>query len=574
MIRAIAIASECSDVVGTVDLDCTRDGLSLTFVRAAPYAVSFAPSAPLVGRRALVPYDRIERIWDDGETLRIVMDAPRVPYKRLVLAHFSHDRAKDHRDLLQKRWRGHAAVAGLAALLAAAAVPLAALASPLLGSLLGAVAVFGVVALSLNVAPDLVRAVQPLPPDAGADRRALFDELREHLPLHAWEDFAPPPEERRAAAGRSLAPASGRSAEHVSASPNEEEAFPFSGRAVGVLVGASALGLLLLSASLRLIAPIESGAVPSSGETQTPGRPPSALPAAAVTATDPRAGEIPSGESCLCQTPSSAVIPVRVPRLTALAEVTRARIDARRPSLELQVAVVNNAALPTGEIKATLGFLHAASPGETPRKVQTRGVFYEGPLAAGGAIKWRVRGRGSSFAIDGLDDSPVADESLASPDAFAKLLGARARSVQLHGAAMLARARDERAGPAIERLRAGARDDEAAFLTSIARAAAPVYACKLAVVADTEGRVSVTACVMNTTVEDVIGLEVTLALAPGGARTPVSRGESPPPLLRSTIARNLRVPAKTGVIVRGSADVSDITQEVVGELELGPALSP
>jgi len=199
-------------------------------------------------------------------------------------------------------------------------------------------------------------------------------------------------------------------------------------------------------------------------------------------------------------------------------------------------------------------------------------VFYEGPLAGGAAIKWRVRGRGSSFLVEGLDEAPLDDGSLASPDAFAKLLDARTRSVRLHGAAMLARARDERAASAIERLRTDARDDEAMFLSSIARAAAPLYACKLAMQAEEDGKVAVTACVMNTANEDAGPIEATLALVAGGTRSPVrpaSPGAAASPVLRTTIAKAVRVPAKTGVIVRGTVDVSEIRDEVVGELELG-----
>lgn len=585
MIRAIAVASESSDVVGTVDLDCTRDGLALTFVRVAPYAVSFAPTVPVVGRRAVVPYDRIERVWDDGETLRILMDAPRIPYKRLVLAHFTYDRSVDHRALAKRRQKGQLAIAGGAALLAAIVVPLAAQASLLVGTVLGAAGVFGLVATALWLAPVLGRSAYPEPEQSGADRRALFDELRSHLPLDAWEDFAPAPDGVLTARGRSVPPAVATLAAFpvrasanapargapVEARDDEETGFPLPGRTLALAAGAAFVGLLALSSGLRFLRPPEN---PPSASRET-ARAEQAPAATARSSTDeaPR-NEAPIGESCLCQTPTSVAIPVRVPRLTRLAEITRARADARRPSLDVEIAVVNNAAAPTGELKANVGFLHAVAPGETPKRTQDRGVFYEGPLAGGAAIKWRVRGRGSSFLVEGLDEAPLDDASLASPDAFAKLLDARTRSVRLHGAAMLARARDERAAAAIERLRTDARDDEAVFLSSIARAAAPLYACKLTMLAEDDGKVAVSACVMNTANEDAGPLDATLALTAGGTRSPVRpAGPSAPPtpLLRTAIAKGVRVPAKTGVLVRGSLDVSEIHDEVVGEIELGVA---
>jgi hypothetical protein len=602
MIRAIAIASESSDLVGTVDLACTREGLALTFVRAAPYAVSFAPTVPVVGRRAVVPYDRIERVWDDGETLRIVMDAPRIPYKRLVLAHFTHDRSLDHRSLAEQRRKRQLIAAGGAAILAAVIVPLASRISPFLGSFLGAGTVFGIVGGALLWAPELTRGVLPEAVQSGMDRRALFEELRGHLPLGAWEDFAPPPDAVGPVRGRSVPPlplpAGASASTGVLGSPlshagaaghgatdgkpereREEDSFvwPLPGRTMALSVGAALVGLLALSTSLRMLRPPETATTDLAQSTSNS--------AAVAVSNDsirpdqtPRV-EAPPGESCLCQTPTSIAIPVRVPRITKIAAITRQRGDLRRPSLDLELAVVNNAAAPTGEIKANVGFLHPLAPGATPAHTQDRGVFYEGPLAGGAAIKWRVRGRGSSFTIDGLDETPLDDGSLASPDAFAKLLDAHTRAVRLHGAAMLARARDERAGPAIERLRSEARDDEAAFLGSIARAAAPVYACKLGMEAQSDGQVAVSACVMNTTNDDAGPLEVALALSQGGTRGPVGgrragqTEESAGSVLRASLAPALRVAAKTGVIVHGTIDVSAVQGDVVGEVEVGPALA-
>lgn len=594
MIRAIAIASESSDLVGTVDLACTREGLALTFVRAAPYAVSFAPAVPVVGRRAVVPYDRIERVWDDGETLRIVMDAPRIPYKRLVLAHFTHDRSLDHRSLAEGRRKRQLIAAGGAAALAAVVVPIASRVSPFLGSVLGAGTMFGIVAAALSWAPELTRGVFPEPIQSGIDRRALFEELRAHLPLGAWEDFAPAPDApvrgrsvpplaappRTSAFPRPSAMAQANAAparDRDRANDGEEPLWPLPGRTMALSIGAALVGLLALSTSLRMLRPPEQAA--PNGQENASNHAAVAVSNESIRPDTTPKVEAPPGESCLCQTPTSIAIPVRVPRITKIVAITRQRGDAQRPSMDLELAIVNNAAAPTGEIKANVGFLHPLAPGAVPAHTQDRGVFYEGPLAGGAAIKWRVRGRGSSFTVDGLDESALDDASLASPDAFAKLLDAHTRAVRLHGAAMLARARDERAGPAIERLRSEARDDESAFLGSIARAAAPVYACKLGMEAQNDGQVAVSACVMNTTNDDAGPLEVALALSQGTTRGPVGgrRGggadETTASVLRAPLAPALRVPAKTGVVVHGTIDVSAVTGDVVGEVEVGPAMA-
>ena len=214
------------------------------------------------------------------------------------------------------------------------------------------------------------------------------------------------------------------------------------------------------------------------------------------------------------------------------------------------------------------------APGRKPddplRVTRDRGLFYEGPLAAGAAVKWRVGARGTGYRV-ALNDERLLDEAtLAGPDAFAQLLSANTRSVRVHGAAMLTRMRDERAAPAIDKLREEARDEEAATLASLARAAAAVYTCEVVVTPSASGKGSASVCVMNTSDTAQGPLRAVLTLTRRASKaTPADddRAVSSMPL-----GRAVTIPAKSGVRVHGAAEVAaaaltEVVTEVVVEHE-------
>jgi len=108
--------------------------------------------------------------------------------------------------------------------------------------------------------------------------------------------------------------------------------------------------------------------------------------------------------------------------------------------------------------------------------------------------------------------------------------------------------RDERAAAAVERLREGAPEAELAQLRGLARAAAPVYACELEQTSD-EGHLALSACVMNTSDDEVGPLDAVALLAP---KTPPTNGG--PELSERSLRRRLLIPPKTGVRVQGQVD--------------------
>lgn len=471
LLRAIAIATETSDVVGTVELGCGPDGLALAFVRASGYAVAHAPTPAARSRRVVVPWEHVKELSDDGEALRIHLDSPVVPHHRLILTHLTRDQGLTHESVARRRGLKETGVAAGAAVAVATLTLAGSSLGPVTTALFAGLATFSAVTAAVLVGQGVARRAL-LGGDAAANERRLFL-VRAQGYFHGG--LVP--------AEVSLSPPVAAPAAPAPAAPSARPAVPWPVLAVGA---AAAVGLLGL-ASLR-------------GLTSAP--PSAQLPAAV--APEPRAPAPPPVEeeardTCTCQTPWSPAIPRRVPAISTLSSVVRRSGDARRPSMLVEVAVVNNGQAPLRDVAGAVTFL-APGPraGEPPRVTRDRGVFYPGPLAPGAAVKWRVGARGTTYraAITGAD-TPLADDAVAPADAFEKLLGAHTRSVRVHGAVMLARTRDPRAERAIEQLREDAREDEGATLDALGRAIAPVFAC------DLEARGAPSVCVMNTSDEQV-----------------------------------------------------------------------
>jgi hypothetical protein len=231
-----------------------------------------------------------------------------------------------------------------------------------------------------------------------------------------------------------------------------------------------------------------------------------------------------------------------------LPRVERRRDDPQRPSLSLEVAVVNNGAMPLREVKGNVDFLTpAAAPGGAPRVRAERGFYYEGPLLPGHAVKWHLSGRGSSYRIKHDFDEPVAGDELAPADAFAELLHARTRSVRVHGAMMLTRMRDERAPKAIEGLREGAPEAEQEMLRALARAAAPVYVCEIEQTREGNS-LELAACAMNTTEEEIGPVDAVVNVVSEDASAELATPS------RWVLRERVLLPPRTGVRVKGTLE--------------------
>jgi hypothetical protein len=625
-LRALALATDTSDVVGTVELCCYDEGLLVHFVRISPYAPSYAVVPPVRGREALLPYDAVREAWDDGEALRLTLQHARLPYRRLALTHVTRDDRYDHRSGHRQRVWSRALVGAAAFCALGVWVPLAQLLAPGSAALWGALGALGVAAVASSALRELGRRSVLGGEASAAERRAFFLELATHLPPSLVRDSAPPSWRETATSpfvrGRPVAARTGAPGEALGAgSPGGAFEGGAAGEALVAAQTGGVAGALGPGETAGAAGPGETGGVAGPGEAggaAGPGKDPRArgpreaaeggwrwpaelsptLVAAAATAllglavlvASPLGGDerdveapvptneaivsaAPAGlpelappkpepaampsETCLCQVPLSTAVPQKVPRLTLLPAVRRRSLDPQKPSLDLELAIVNNSASDMREPQGVVSFQRpGARPGDPMRPGNDQSFYFEGNLESGAALKWRLRGRGTTFQIATSEEGYLGDSDLATGDAFAKLLGARTRSVRLHGAAMLARMRDERASAAVEKLREASLPDEAPFLDALSRAAAPVYACRLEAEASEAGPLRVSFCVMNTGDEDTSPLDAELWLSPAPARSPVSTGEAELALVRSNVAERLRVPARTGAVVRGEIDAA------------------
>ena len=504
LLRAIAIATETSDVVGTVELACGPRGLALAFVRASGYALAHAPTPPSKSRQIVVPWEHVREISDDGEALRVHIDSPTVPHKRLILTHLTRDQGVTHETVSRQRGLRETAVAATAAIGVGGLTLAASSLGPVTTALFAGLATFSAVTASVLAGQSLARRAM-LGGETSANERRLF--------VAAARSYV---EGELIPADVALSPPIIAAARPAPAAPAEPTRLPpWPVFAVGLT---AVIGLAAVTTFRSLGSPTTTAPLPAAVAQSTREAPP------------PPVEE--TRDTCTCQTPASPVIPLHVPKVSLLTSVVRKTGDARRPNLVVEVAAVNNGQAPLRDIAGAVTFLAPGPKGDDALRVtRDRGVYSAGPLAPGAAVKWRVGARGTSSRVAvGGADGVLDDESVPSGDLFEKLLAAQTRSVRVHGATMLARTRDPRASKAIERLREDGRDEETPTLEALGRAIAPVFACQLEI----KGKPST--CVMNTSDEAVTAKPV-LVVRVGKERAVAAR---------VSLAGPSSLPAKTG----------------------------
>ena len=122
-VRAVAVASEQSNAIGTVELECTPHGLMLVHLGVGSFSEHYAPGALTTGTRVLVPWAAIERAEMDGDRLFLAFDPVLSPHHRLLLANFSTGHSAEPHTVRRQRLivrlaAGFAACAALVAFFA------------------------------------------------------------------------------------------------------------------------------------------------------------------------------------------------------------------------------------------------------------------------------------------------------------------------------------------------------------------------------------------------------------------------------------------------------------------------
>lgn len=497
-VTALAIAAERANAVGVVRLTCLPEGLSIELVRAAGFRAGFAPGTVAEQVSFTVPFTAVRGLVRHGRTLALALDPAIVtPHNRFALVRFTGDPdaalSSTYRARVIARWVRYL-IPPLVGLFAASAAPPELVSGPLGEASLGLLA-----ALATWAALEgLFRWLTWGGPISDQYRDAFERELSRRLGLLPTKPVVSSP---------------------LAASPWDEAEAPARRLAAGWVIAVISIGLVGIMAFLKQFASGPAKDAPPASAALATGIGSAATVVGHV--------ELPAPGSdrprCSCERADSPLFQGGIPALSVLLfsqpddgsgvvapTVREGGKRRRRPRYDFDLAVVNNASRPLHDVRIVLTF---ARRDEHDQRVGVtdRGLFWEGALAPGRAVKWHVRAPGTEMRIEPSVTGTLEamGESLASPDAYAKLVSSRYRIVRIHAAKMLAYLRDPRAEDALRSL-GSASTAEALTLARIGRAAAPIFACDVAVSAG-----HLTACVFNAEAKPAAGLSLAVVPAEG-----------------------------------------------------------
>jgi hypothetical protein len=493
-VRAIAHGTERSNAVGTVELECTPQGISMTYLGVGAYAEGYAPGAWTHGTRIQVPWDAVREARAEGDLVFLAIEPRLSPHHRLCLASFSSADVVDARELFRQRlvlWVGAAGAAVVGMILAILTVPRV---SPEAGSsaALGAGATTAVALLAVAWLAELrlTRSADPT-----AVRLAFVAELECYLPR----------------VGRGPRPAlSRRQREPIFLL---SRALPRTTLAFALTLSAGLLGAILMvrwvvsgGSDLRHASRVTTSEEPSRPAAMAEPEPsPAPAPPTAAAAPDPSTLPAPTGDEvllsddCRCVRADSPLWRDGLPRLSTLVLSLRPYQRGNKRRLAAEIAVVNNGDLPIPEVTLVVRFQEQDPPPSNKiYEVAQRALYFEGPLVPAQAIKWGVEARGTSLEVESRDPvSMIAPGAETAPtNLIADLLHANHRPVRLHGAMLLAYLGDPRARQAATDLRDALRDEEEPYLTRLLWATEDVRVCDLAV-REAGPRREVSGCLFN-----------------------------------------------------------------------------
>lgn len=569
--RAIAMASERSNAVGTVELECAPAGLSLVYLGVGAFAEGYIPINQAQNEQLLVPWPQLAEASLDGEQLFLALDPALSPLNRLCLVNFSTGNGAHHHKLYRRRLLVRLATVGAAvsgALIAcAAAFHLAPGTSAL--SALGIALTTAVGLCVLGMFADQLLKSGGL--EGALAREAFVNDISGFLPNLVRSPIAPP----------STAPKTPPLAYFQGLLPRTTAAVVLSLTALTLAFVLMARWLLTSDPAHELAAhtprlrdqteaALREGRVAAAepggaSETAAPSaqRAPSAPAvasgapaAAAVTVAD-------AASACRCRRSDSLLWQNPIPQLSVLTlskHVRRGREEDERKDknyLDAQIAIVNNSSDPLRDVALSVEFFERDPPPSNKRySTATRPLFFEGPLLPGQAIKWDVEARGSEFEVHNAlnGDVGVEGENAAPTNLLAELLHAHNRPVRMHGAMLLSFFGDPRAKDAILELREALREDEAPYLDRLLQAVSPVHVCALKVAEFGESR-GASACVFNASKEPQPTLGLRIRALDGGALSENPSGPPPAVLAEATIAVPGTLAPDTGTRITADFDL-------------------
>ena len=490
--RAVAVAHERSNAVGSVEVECTPHGLFVAYLGVGAFREGYAPGALTSGTGLTVPWSSVNEARLEGERVFLALEPKLTPLNRLLLMNFASGSATPPPELARRRMLvrigAGAAALSVALILGATLVRLSPETSALAAILISAISALSVIGLGFLV-----------------DRR--FDENPNVFALSHFSmelgHYLPTLVRLPAPAPKNKA---GFDIERL------QGLMPKTTFAIVITLSAGALSLLLVArwVTTSQVAERRSEERSASLKPAQPAPPPverpAPKPATAPAAPPPAApaGATPTG-TCRCDRSDSLLWADPLPKLQIVTFSERIRRgrgadeSATKQYLELEVAVINNSKDAIDEISLLVLFYERDPPPSTRRtQVSNRSLFYDGTLAPGQAIKWSVEAEGTEAEVVNSVQGTIGPngEDAAPTQRLIELLSARNRPVRLHGAMLLSFLGDPRAKEGTLSLREALRDDEAPYLTRLIQAQSELRVCELRVDGSSARR-RASACVFN-----------------------------------------------------------------------------
>jgi hypothetical protein len=566
-VRAIAIASPRSNVIGAVELSTSADGLRVIYVDAAHCGSDGVPVALGRNSECLVAWEKVVdgRVLGNAILLELAVGPQIVQRLLLVRFTFGHDRTPH--ELRQRRVLLRAVALGLGIMtlvIGALAGPrLAPNAGPLFGVTLGVI-----LAVLVTIAGVISDRLLVTGGNSSVLVRDIFiGELMATLPRLPRE------------------PGTNAASRPAFRLPPLDGILPRTTVAVTITLSGALLAALVMAkwvffgdhtdvkqtdrrTSEAFVQPAESkplvpAVVPVKTEIANPIPSGSTVSTPAIAHAGP--GDLRVLGPCTCSRADSPLWREPLPHLTPLVLASRRFPHKNHEDVEIELAVINNSDRPLGNISVLVEFFEADQSNVTRlTSVESRTVFFEGPLGSGKAIKWHVQERGTTFKIhpptsNGLiiDDviGPVG-EGAASASSFAELLSANNRPVRLHAAMMLAYLGDKRARPAVVDLGEALRDSEGAYLRRVLEATQDQIACQVSL--GMGNPKSLKACVFNLAAAPIEHATVTVRLLDNVLSMKDPLGTAPQIVGERALQLNAKLEPKAGVLVEGALEAAEL----------------
>jgi hypothetical protein len=508
-VRAVAVATDRSNAIGVLELECTPAALVLVHLGVGAFREGYAPGALTSGTQVVAPWAAVQEARAEGEQLYLALDPALTPHSRLTLTSFSTGDLPHPRELYRQRivlrilsFAGASIVAVMAALTAPYLAPRTGSAGAVVVGILAALAM-----LLVGFVAD--RRIATGGVDGDVARDAFVGELSLYLPALVRAPHAPRPAPLPLPA----------------LVPSFQGLLPRTTFAIVVTLTAASLGAVLVGGFVlhgtQKPAPREFVAADDSEEREAeppaPGRalprtrralPQATQPAAVAavatgeppTAAPPAAADaVRASGACRCLRADSPLWDEPLPRLSLLVMDKKIRKRPRYDILEVELAAINNGDKNLRELTLNVEFFERDPPPSNKRySVSHRALYFEGPLTPGQAVKWSVEAQGTEIEVQNpvSGDIGPSGDAAAPTNLIAQLLDANNRPVRLHGAMLLAFLGDPRAREAALRLQEALREDEAPYLERVLRAVGDLRVCDLRITGTTPTR-SMSACVFN-----------------------------------------------------------------------------